>query len=151
MALSQTTVISRVRTLVAELTGMERVYAASEDDDNAIPSAFREFPCAAVFPGPTSGEYLLAQGQQRHTYLVKVQVFQAGADIGERAAAVLPFVDLLIGKFELNVALGGRANSCTFTRCSGFVTLEYAGADYLGYEIDLEVSEQASAAPAYGS
>ena len=151
MALSMTAVIAQVRDLIAEVTGMKRVFAASETDENRIPGALNEFPCAIVLPGPSAGDYILSAGQQRHTYEVKVQVFEAGADMGSRAAAVLPFVDLIIAKFEVNVTLGSRANHCIFRRQSGMVGLEYAGVTYTGYEITLEVSEQAVAAPAIGS
>ncbi len=150
MALSTATVIGQIRDLVAEVTDMERVYAASETDVNAIPPAINEYPAALVYPGATD-VYMIGQGAHRHTYDVNIQVLQGGADVGTRAATVLPFVDRIIEKFAVNVTLGNRANSCVFSRSSGFSTLEYAGIAYLGYEITLSVSEQASASPAGGS
>lgn len=151
MALSISTVIAQIRDLVATVTSMERVYSPSETDENAVPAAFNELPCALVLPGPTVGEYILQTGGQRHTYEVKVQVFEAGGDIGSRVNNVLPFVDRIISKFEANVTLGNRANSCVFRRHSGIVGLEYGGVTYSGYEITLEVSEYAPATPAVGS
>ncbi|HXG36522.1 MAG TPA: hypothetical protein VNL15_06110 [Dehalococcoidia bacterium] len=143
-------VIAQIRDLVDEVTDMERVYAPSETDSNAIPLALNEFPCALVFPGPTL-EYILSNGGHRHIYQVKVQVIEGSALVSERAASVLPFVDRIIEKFAVNVTLGSRANSCIFETQSGFVGLEYGGIDYLGYEITLRVSEQAAASPAIGS
>lgn len=148
MTLSMVTVIGQIRALVAQVTGMERVYAASETDANGIPAALNEFPCAMVLPGPTT-EFITLTG--RHNYEVKVQVFEAGADMTGRTATVLPFVDLLIAKFVANVTLGGRANSCVFARDSGMVGLEYGGKTYTGYEITLVVSEQSPVTPAAGS
>lgn len=150
MALSQTTVLAQIRDLVDEVTGMERVYSPSETDENAIPAAFPELPCAMVLPGPTL-EFVTTTG--RHTYEVKVQVFEAGGDIGSRVNSVLEFVDLIIAKFVVNVTLGNRANSCVFKRSSGLIGLEYGtpAIIYSGYEITLEISEQSYTTPATGS
>src|SRR3990172_8938814 len=134
MAFSQSTVMAQIRDLVATVTGMERVYAAGETDTNAIPAAFPELPCAMVIPGATV-QYILMMGQHRHTYDVKIQVFEGGGDIGSRGNTVLPFVDLIIEKFAVNVTLGNRANSCLFKSNGGLVGLEYGGITYTGYEI----------------
>ena len=150
MPISAATTIARIRTLIAEVTDMERVFAASESDENAIPMSINEFPAALVYPGATD-QYILHTGQHRHTYEVIIQVLEAGADVGERAAAVLPFVDRILEKLVGNVTLGGRVNSCLITGNSGFSKLEYAGGEYLGYEITLTISEQATASPAAGS
>lgn len=153
MALSMLTTIAQVRDLLDEVTGIERIFAPSENDGNKIPDALGEFPSVVVLPGPDTGSgYILSAGQHRHTYEVKVLVFcRQGGDLGESAYQALPLVDAIIEKFVGNVTLGGRANSCIFRRQSGFSTLEYAGIDYLGWEITLEVSEQASATPAAGA
>ena len=150
MALSQSTVLAQIRDLVAGVTGMVRVYAAGETDANAIPASIQEWPAALILPGPTT-EYILMGGGQRHSYDVKVQVLQAGGDIGSRVTDVLPFVDRIISKFESNVTLGNRANSCLFAGSSGLQGMEYNGKEYTGYEITLRVSEQATATPATGS
>lgn len=150
MALSQSTVIAQIRDLVATVSGINRVYAASETDENTIPPALNEFPCAMIMPGPTT-TYLLQGGGHRHTYDVRIQVFEGGGDIGSRVATVLPFVDALIEKFAVNVSLGARANSCIFARSSGLSGLDYGGKTYTGYEVTLSVSEQALATPAPGS
>lgn len=151
MSLSMTTTIAQIRDLVATVTGLERVYAPSETDGNRIPPAFNELPCALVLPGP-SIEYILSMGQQRHTYEVRVQIFEApGGDVGDASNAVLPMVDRVIELFAGNVTLGARANSCVFARHGGFQGFEYGDLPYLGYEITLRVSEQATVTPAPGS
>ena len=150
MALSQSTVLAQIRDLVATVTGMVRVYAAGETDENAIPASIQEWPAALVIPGPTL-EYILSPVQHRHTYEVTVQVLEAGGDIGERVTDVLPFVDRIIELFAGNVTLGNRANYCIFKRSSGLSGLEYGNIEYTGYEITLEVSEQATATAATGS
>lgn len=153
MTLSMATVVSHIRDLIAEITEFQRVYAASETGDNGIPMALRQFPCAVVFPGPDVGNgYILSGGQHRHTYEVKVHIYEAGALTAERAAAVLPMVDLVIEKFSGNVTLGNRANSCIYRRQSGLAVLDsFGGGEYTGYEVVLEVSEQATATPAGGN
>src|SRR3990167_4473500 len=89
IALSQSTVLAQIRDLVATVTGMVRVYAAGETDENAIPASIQEWPAALILPGPTL-EYITLTN--RHTYEVIVQVLQAGGDIGERVTDALPFV-----------------------------------------------------------
>lgn len=150
MALSMLTSIARIRVLVAEVTGMKRVFASSETDSNRVPAAFNELPCALVLSGATL-EYILMQPQHRHTYEVRVQIFESGPDIGTRVNTVLPFVDAIIEKFAVNVGLGGRVNSCIFDRQQGLVGLEYGGIEYTGYEIILRVSEAALANAAIGA
>jgi hypothetical protein len=157
MALSLTTTIGQIRDLVEAVTGLAAVYAPSETDGNRVPAAFNDLPCALVLPGPSLA-YILSSGQHRHTYEVKVQIFEApGGDTGEAANTILPMIDALIEKFAVNVGLanaGGanpRANSCIFSRHSGYVGMEYGGITYLGFEVILDVSEQASATPALGT
>jgi len=152
MSLSMLTTVAQVRALVAEITEMARVFAASETDENRLPSGISEFPCAVIYPGPDLGSgYILSAGQHRHTYEVIIDVFEAGADIGERAASVLPMVDRIIEKFSGNVTLGNRVNSCIYQGQGGFTGMTYGGGEYTGYRITLRVSEQASATPAIGS
>lgn len=154
MSLSQVAVIGRVRELIVpdfEAAG-GRAYGAGDGGQDAIPPALHEFPAALVVPGETREYIGPQQGGQRHTYAVKILVLQGGVggDVGEAASAALPLVDTLIARFERNVTLGNRANSAIFERSSGFVTLTYAEIDYLGYEVTLRVSEQATAQPAIG-
>src|SRR3990167_3792956 len=111
MALSTSTVIAQIRDLVATVSGINRVYAASETDENAIPPALNELPCAMVFYD-TLIAYLLSAGQHRHTYQVRVDIFVSGGDIGARVVAALPMVDRTLELFALNVTLGNRCNSC---------------------------------------
>ena len=151
MALQQTVVLSQVRALVAECTGLERVYGASETDANAIPEAALQFPCAFVVPGPTT-EYILSAGQHRHTYNVVIQILnQPGMFSGQSYATLAPYVDMVIEKFTGNVALGGRANSCLFQGSSGIQMFPSGDVEFPGIEITLRVSEQAAATPAFGS
>ena len=151
MALSTSTVIAQIRDLVATVSGINRVYAVSETDENAIPPALNELPCAMVFYD-TLIAYLLSAGQHRHTYQVRVDIFVSGGDIGARVVAALPMVDRTLELFALNVTLGNRCNSCR-VMSAVFTGFEYppGGPTYTGYRIIVEISEQASAAPATGS
>jgi hypothetical protein len=150
MALSQAAVLSKIRLLTEGVTGLARCYGQAETDGNRIPVVLPECPAAIIMAGQTL-EYVLQPGGQRHTYEVRVLLFDDGSDIGERGASASVFADSLIAMFEDNVTLGGIANPCVFKRCDGFGTLEWGERTYLGTEIILEVSEQATASPAAGS
>src|SRR3989304_7120770 len=89
MPLSTSTVIAQIRDLVVTVSGINRVYAVSETDENAIPPALKELPCAMVFYDTLIG-YLLSAGQHRHTYQVRVDIFVSGGDIGARVVAGRP-------------------------------------------------------------
>lgn len=150
MALSTRTVLRSVRSLIAAMPEVERAYGAGDEDENALPGAISEPPTVLVVPGETI-EYILSGGQHRHTYNVDVLVLcnQAG-ETGQTAYQAVPIVDALIEKFAVNVG-GSWANSCILNRCSGLATIEYAGVDYLGWNITLRVSEQAPVTPAKGA
>lgn len=153
MALSMTTTIEQIRALVATVTGITRTGSSAAYGATGLPDAIPhgDFPAAMVYPGGTL-KYILDSGGHRHTYEVLVHVMcNAGKNLDETAAQASPLVDAIIEKFAVNVTLGGRANSCIFVRQSGLMTLTYAGQDYPGWEITLEVSEQAPATPATGS
>jgi len=150
VALSQSTVLAQIRDLVATVTGMERVYGQAETDANRLPFGGLECPCALVMAGPTQS-YILTQPHHRHTYHVRVLVLEDGGDYGDRVATMLPMVDRLIELFTSNVTLGGRANYGLFRSASGLVGIEWAGVDYTGYEVLLEISETATASAAGGS
>lgn len=150
MAIDQAAALNKIRDLIAGVEGLRVVYsAASADAGTRIPMALNVLPCAMVIPGETQ-QYILSAGQHRHTYEVMVQVFAAGADSGLASSVAAPMPDRIIGVLMENVALGGLVNSCLFERSGGLRELEYGGGVYRGYEIWLRVSEQASAAPAYG-
>ncbi len=150
MPLSTSNVLTSIRSLIAATTGFTRVYGAANDDEHALPAALGEFPSVLVLPGELI-EYILSGGQHRHTYNVHVLVLcnQAG-ETGQTAKQAIPLVDALIEKFSVNVG-GTWANSCLLSGHSGFATIEYAGIDYLGWDITLRVSEQAAATPAKGA
>lgn len=149
--LSQTAVCAQVRDLVAQVTAMEHVYAASENDENSIPNVIQDFPAAIVFPGGDVGDgYEIGNNWHEHTYEVIVQIMQGGPEPGERVATVLPFVNRIIELFTGNVTLGGRVAYCFFSHQSGLAKLDYGGEEYDGYVIVLEVQESAAATPAVG-
>ena len=150
MPLQQSVVIGQIRTLVAQVTGMQHVYAPSETDTNALPQALNVLPCAVVLPGPTR-ECKVGNGMVDTTYEVAVRLYEGGGDAGERAASILPFRDLLVNKFIANVTLGARAQLCLYESDSGYVGLAYAGAEYGGIEVTLVVREIVAGTPAPGS
>ena len=151
MSLQQKTVMQQIRALVAECTGLERVYGAANEDANQYPEAALQFPCAFVVPGPTT-DYMLSGGQHRHTYQVVVQLLHApGMSVGQAYSALAGYTDLVIEKFASNVTLGNRANVCVFTSSSGMRLFDTGDISYPGIEITLRVSEQAAATPAAGS
>lgn len=150
MSLDQAAVVAKVRDLMATVSGISAAYSAADSDDTRVPLGINATPAALVFPGPTIA-YTLVSGQHRHTYEVSVQVLENGADAGIRDAVISVFPDRVLGVVLANVALGGLCNSFVFKRSGGLQVFEYGGYDYTGYELTFEVSEQASASPAYGS
>jgi len=150
MAISQSLVISSMRTLIDEVTQIERVYSAANADQHAIPEAINEFPTIVVYPGETL-EYILTAPHHRHTYEVNVDVYvRAGSDTGQSAALAMGIVEALMAKFAGNVG-GSWANSCVFLRNSGLAVLEYNAVDYLGWRLVFRVSEQAAITAAKGA
>lgn len=151
MTLSMNDTIAKIRDLVATVTGMEHVYAASESNENSIPDALQDFPAALVFPGADTGDgYVLNNGWEEHTYEVIIQVLQGGPDPGARVNTVLPFVNRIVALFAGNVALGGLVSYCMYAHQSGLAKLDYGDVEYDGYEIVLEVQESAAVTPAVG-
>lgn len=150
MTLSMAATVAQIRDLVAEVTTFERVYGEAETDGNALPASISQLPAAIVFAG-NSIEYILSAGQHRHTYEVEIWLFIRAAGLEGNALSSLVAYQALIEKFVGNVALGSRANSCVFRRQEGPNNEEYGGQVYLVRKLVLEVSEQASAAPAVGS
>lgn len=150
MSLNQAAVVAKIRDLAATVSGINAAYSAADSDDTRIPAGVSATPSALVFPGPTIA-YVLTNGQHRHTYEVHLQVLENGGDAGVRDAVVSVFPDRVLEVILANVALGGLCNSCVFRRSGGLQVFEYGGFDYTGYELVFEVSEQASATPAYGS
>ena len=152
MAIDQTAVLEKFRLRMAEISGINAAYAASQSSPAAggIPANIVDFPCAIVLPGKTLA-YIIDNGRHRHTYQVRVLVLVTGMDYSENAFNVAPMPDRVIEKFTGNVTLGGSANSSVFRDSSGLSTVEWAGVEYLGYEFIFEVSETAAATVATGS
>lgn len=153
MALSQTTVIERLRVLAATVTGIQAAYAPTveaPESGGIPPSASFTFPCAIMLPGRTI-EYLLSNGRHRHTYEVRILVIAGAGMVPETAYVAAPMPDRFLELMVGNVTAGGRANSVVFREGTGMAGIEWGGIDYTGYELTLEVSETADATPATGS
>lgn len=160
MAIDQATLLDELRkrlenVVVYEGETEERLtaYAPTQPStgEGGLPVAVSgaDLPCALVLPGRTI-DYILQPGQHRHTYLVRVLVLLAGADFTETAFVGGPLPDRIIEKMVGNVTVGGAANSCLFQDSTGLVAIQWGGVEYLGYEMQWRVSEQASATPATG-
>lgn len=151
MAISMTAAINAIADLVRTVDGVEACYSAGEIGAEGMPQALvGPFPCALVYPGADT-LYVLTAPHHRHSYEVIVQVYAAGPDMGVAAYSALPIVDAVIEKMLQNVTLNGVVNSCVYQRQSGLSRLEYAGADYTGYELVFDVSEEAAITVAAGS
>ncbi len=152
MAFSMKSTVAAIRAAISEVTAIQAVYSAAENDEHKVPDAINEFPSVVVIPGPEAGPYIMGQGGHRRTYDVRVLVFcRAGSDTGESIYQGIDIVDLVIAKFADNVTLGGLVNVCKFERQSGYVVLEWGGQEVEGIEITLRVSEQAVVHPQTGS
>lgn len=131
-------------------------YNAADDGDAGIPEVINEFPAAIVFPGQTT-RHELRQPRLQHVYEVHIQVLESAGFLGDRMAAALPLVDLIIDRFAQEIGLGdapgadetGRlVTSCVFKRQQGLQEFEYAAGDYAGYDIVLQVDEKRTMTPA---
>lgn len=153
MALNQAAVVAKIRDLLATVTGVTAAHSAADTGEEQLPMGLAASGVGVmVWPGGTApGGYILTNGGHRHTYEVIVQVLQAGPEPGARAAAVSVMPDRIIEKLVGNVALGGVCNSCRFLGCSRLQVFDFGGTEFTGYEITLEVSEQAAASPQFGS
>ena len=164
MPLSMSAVVAEIRDIVAEVTQLKRVYAASETDrEKRIPWApgalGLELPCAMVFPGPDTGDgFVTHSNAATHEYLVSVQIFENVKEEGP--SNIIGLVDLLYARFRLNVKLGGATNAASIVHAlmaegsqSGMVPIPFAGVEYIGIELNIHVREQDSTvtAPEVGS
>lgn len=150
MSLSMTDTCEKLAELIEGIEGTPNVYRPSTNGKRKLPDAVVALPAVLVIPDETI-EYVLSNGMQRHTYEVKLLVMHRGGDSGFAAANVLPYLDRVIGRFEVNVKLGmPHVTSCVFVRQSGLVNINWGGIDYPGWSIFLRVSEEASASPAPG-
>ena len=142
-------VMDRLRARLATVQGLARVYSQSASEpDNALPVALSETPCATISQGQVL-TYTLTQPRHAITYEVLVHLYEAGGFLGQRAAVVLPLPEAVLGVLLGNVTLGGLVTYVVFKRHSGLTGLTYGGNEYTGYELVLEVQQQAaiSAAP----
>jgi hypothetical protein len=152
MALSQTAVIERIRELIAEMTGIKRVYGSDLAGTSGLPGGIAEYPSVLVFPGPTILYNQNPGGSHRHEYEVVAQVlFGPVAATAEAAAGSTPVTDALITKFAANVQLGGHSVYAHFLRSEGLTSIAYGGMEYIGYELRLRVVESEAQAFAGGS
>lgn len=148
MAFDEAAVLARVRDVVAGVSGIVAAYDASANDETGLPEALNELPAAIVFPGDTVA-YIRSAAQHRHTYQVKVQVLCDGGSVQERTSKALPFRSLLLEAFTA-VAAANQWNSAIFVPPLQFIEGNYAGTEYAGWELTLQVSEQALATSAHG-
>lgn len=152
MTLSQASVITRTRELLAEITGIKRVYGSDATGVAGLPGGIAEYPSILVFPGPTILYQQNPGGSHRHEYEVVVQVlYGPAAATAESAAGSTPFIDSLITKFASNVQLGGNAVYAHFLRSEGLTGIAYGGTEYIGYEIRLRIVESEAQAFAGGN
>lgn len=153
MALSQVDVLEVMRQALEEIEDVKAAFAPSQASqaEGGVPLdiAREEMPVAIVLPGRTL-KYILTQGRHRHTYQVRVLVLLAEVDLTEGAYLLGPLPDQVLGELLEHITADGYANSLLFKESQGLVGLQWAGRDYLGYELIFEVSEAAAATPATG-
>lgn len=147
MALNEAAVLDQVRTIAAGVTGVVAAYSAAALGDNGLPESLNDEVTALVFPGDTL-EYLLSAAHHRHTYQVKVQLACTGGNVQERTAKAVPFRTRLIEAFT-KWAGGAEWDSAVLVPPVQFVTSEYGGTPWAGWELTLRVSEQAITTAGY--
>lgn len=149
MALDEAAVLNRVRSICAGITGVAAAYSAAADDANGLPDAINDNgPVAIVYPGPTE-QYIRSAAAHRHTYQVKVQLLVPGGTVRARMSVAVPFRTRLLDAFTA-VAAANQWNSAIFVPPLQLIEGVYAGVEYAGWELTLQVSEQALATAAHG-
>lgn len=135
-------VLSAIRTVITGVTALDRVYSQSHNDANRLPADI-EGVAVLVVRGPIT-RYLLDNNRQRKDYLVRVLVLAGGLDYGEKAYAILPLANSICEAFAGHVTLGGLVTRVVFQGSEGLSLIEWAGAEYLGEAITLDVTEESN-------
>ena len=153
MALSQVDVCEVVRAALEEIEDIVAAYAPSQQTptDGGLPTALNpvDMPAALVMPGRTL-DYILQPGRHRHTWQLRVLLLLGGGDFTETAYIAGPMPDKVLEEMKEHLTANGYANSLLFVEGSGLSTIDWAGAEYLGYELIFRVSEAAAATVATG-
>lgn len=153
MALSQMDVCEAVRTALEEIEDIVAAYAPSQSAPGAggLPVALQsvDMPAALVMPGRTVS-YVLNPGRHRHTWQLRVLLLIGGADFSEAAYIAGPMPDAVIAEMAQHLTANGYANVILLAEGTGLSTIEWAGYEYLGYELIFTVSEAAPVTVATG-
>lgn len=153
MALSQMDVCEAVRAALEEIEEIVAAYAPSQASPHAggLPTALDavDMPAALVMPGRTV-QYILNPGRHRHTWQLRVLLLIGGADFSEAAYVAGPMPDAVIVEMAQHLTANGHANVILMAEGTGLSTIEWAGGEYLGYELIFNVSEAAAVTVATG-
>lgn len=135
-----TAVLDAIFDVLDGVSGLNNVYSQSKTDAHRLPGDI-ERVSVLVIRGPIH-RYSLANGWFRRDYEVKILVVAGGSDFGERAAAILPLVTTICDAFAGSVTFSGLVTACVFAGAEGLGTIEWAGAEYTGDSITLNITEE---------
>lgn len=153
MAISQMDVCEVTRVALEEIEDIVAAYAPTQrtPGEGGLPTALQsnDMPCALVMPGRTLG-YILNPGRNRHDWQLRVLLLVGGADFSENAFIIGPMPDQVVTEVAQHLTANGYANLLLYTEGSGLSVIEWAGYEYMGYELIFKVSEAAAVTVATG-
>lgn len=139
--MSVETIGSGIKTNLANVTGLKRVYAPNE-----LPEVVNEFPTAVIQHVGTDYYQTMGLDSSHSKHAFKVKVFLTNQDQPSAFNRLLDFLtktgsDSIVQKLMADSTLNGSASDITVVSNTGQSIIPWGGIDYLGTEFDLEVWE----------
>ena len=139
--MSVETIGSGIKTNLANVTGLKRVYAPNE-----LPEVVNEFPAAVVQHVGTDYYQTMGRDSSHSKHAFKVKVFLTNQDQPTAFNKLLDFLaltgdDAIVQKIMADSTLHGSASDVSVVSNSGQSIITWGGIQYLGTEFDLEVWE----------
>jgi len=139
-------VVRAVRSIVQAAVGPGVPCYAAGDPDAPLPPSIATGPAILIWPGE-SREVVTTSTTVTHTYLVEITIVQGGA-YEWAPVDVLPMVDQVMAALATRVRLGRDDVIAALLRGSrGFGGIEYGGAELIGYQLAVEVTQRTTLTP----
>jgi len=139
--MSVETIGSGIKTNLANVTGLKRVYAPNE-----LPEVVNEFPAAVIVHVGTDYYQTMGRDSSHDRHDFKIKVFLTNQDQPTAFNRLLDFLaktgnDSIVQKIMADSTLNGSASDVSVVSNSGQSIITWGGIQYLGTEFDLEVWE----------
>jgi len=101
------------------------------------PGGAQDTPCFLNIIEP--GEIKYGLGSQRQTHRVKMQLLVKGEQAADASAIARAFLEATRTAFNADLTLAGTCTVAVLGATAGVLGLQYAGAQYIGFELPLLV------------